>query len=147
MTEENSLIAQRENEVVSYDDFMHEREEISDLMDEAIVSVKDYRLNVKKAMSADIASTVRIQNQYGQFLSACERELHRKDLSEERRKEIIDSMLEASNASEAAGVESRMFQAEQLNRSSRLPWEIVGVMALIFVAGFGRKAIIRAVIA
>lgn len=143
--EENGLVVQKSTESATFDVFAYDREKMSSLMDEVVASVKDYRLNTKKAISADIASTARIQNQYGRYVAACERELRRKDLSEERRKEIMDSMLEASNASEDAGTESRRFQAEQLDQSRKLPWEIVGLMVLIIVAGFGGKAIFRVV--
>lgn len=124
---------------------MYDREKMSELMDEFASSVKDYRLNTKKAISADIASTARVQNQYAQYVAACERELHRKDLPEERRQKIMDSMFEAGKASEEAGVESRRFQTEQLVQLRKLPWEIVGVIALVIVAGFGSKAVFRTV--
>lgn len=142
--EENSLTIQQNTEILAYDEAVYDREKMSGLMDEIVSSVKDYRLNTKRAISADIVSTARVQNQYGQYVATCERELHRKDLPEELRQKIMDSMFEASRASEEAGAESRRFQTEQLNHSRKLPWELVGVMALIIVAGFGGKAIFHA---
>lgn len=142
--EENSLTIQQNTEIVTYDEAVYDRDKMSGLMDEIVSSVKDHRLNTKRAISADIVSTVRIQNQYGQYVAACERELHRKDLPEELRQKIMDSMFEACKASEEAGVESRDFLIEQLNQSRRLPWELVGVMALIIAAGFGGKGIFHA---
>ena len=143
--EENSLTIQQSTEIEAYDEAMYDREKMSELMDEVAWSVKDYRLNTKKAISADIASTARVQNQYGQYVAACERELHRKDLPEERRQAILDSMFEASKASEEAGAESRRFQTEQLVHLRKLPWEIVGVIVFVIVAGFGSKAVFRTV--
>lgn len=143
--EENGLTVQESTEVIPCNGEIYSREQVSNLMDDVVASVKDYRLNTKRVISADISSVSRVQNQYGQYIAACKSELHRKDLSEERRKEIMDSMFEASKASEEAGAESRRFQAEQLDQSRKLPWEIVGVMVLIIAAGFGGKAIFRAV--
>lgn len=137
--EENSLTIQQNTKIVAYDETVYDRDKMSGLMDEIVSSVKDHRLNTKRAISADIVSTARVQNQYGQYVAACERELHRKDLPEELRQKIMDSMFEACKASEEAGVESRGFL-----QSRRLPWELVGVMALIIAAGFGGKGIFHA---
>lgn len=141
--EENSLVVQKNTEIASYNSTVYGRERMSNLIDEAVVSVKDYRLNTKRAISADIASTARVQNQYEQYVLVCKRELQRNDLSEERRQIISDSMLEAIKASEEVGAKSRRFQTEQLNQSRKLPWEIVGVMMLIIAAGYGGKAMFQ----
>lgn len=133
--EENSLTVQNETAVASYDGYMYDREKMSDLMDEVIASVKDSRLNTKRAISADIASTARVQSQCGQYMAACERELRRRDLSEERRKELLDNMQDAYRASESASVESRAFQQEQLEQSRMLPLKVLGVVLTLFVGG------------
>ena len=101
--EENSLTIQQNTETVAYDEAVYDRDKMSGLMDEIVSSVKDHRLNTKRAISADIVSTARVQNQYGQYVTACERELHRKDLPVELRQNIMDSMFEACKASEEAG--------------------------------------------
>ena len=133
--EENRLTVQKDTEIAAYNACMYDRAKMSDLMDEVIASVKDSRLNTKHAVSADIASTARVQSQYGQYIAACERELHRKDLSEERRTELLDCVLDACRASESAGIESRVLQKEQLEESHMLPLKVLGVMLTIVFGG------------
>ena len=76
------------------------------------------QIETNRAVSADIASTARVQSQYGQYIASCERELHRKDLPEERRMELLDRIHDACRASESAGIESREFQQEHILTSS-----------------------------
>ena len=142
--EENRLTVQKDTEIAAYGESMYDRAQMADLVDEVVASVKDSRLNTKRAVSADIASTARVQNLYGQYVAACERELHRKDLSEERRKEILDNMYDACRASESASVESRGFQREQLEQSRMLPWKMLGVLLSIVVSGYIGGAVYRA---
>ena len=142
--EEIGLTVQKDTEIAAYGGSMYDRAQMADLVDEVVASVKDSRLNTKRAVFADIASTARVQNLYGQYVAACERELHRKDLPEESRKEILDNMYDACRASESASVESRGFQREQLEQSHMLPWKILGVVLSIVVSGYIGGAVYRA---
>ena len=110
---------------------------------EIIAAAKDDRMNTKRVISADIVAAERAQNQNDRYMAACERELRRKDLPEERRKELLDRMEMAASSSKQASAESRQFQREQLNHSHKLPWKIIGVGALIFFGGLGRAALLR----
>ena len=46
-------------------------------VDEVIAAAKDDRMNTKRAISADIASTARAHNHNDRVIAACERELRR----------------------------------------------------------------------
>lgn len=143
--EERSLSVQGREEISPYDGAVISKDKMSDLMDEMVSSVKDCRLNTKRVISADIASTARIQSQYGLYVAACERELCKKDLTEETRKEILSNMFEACKASEMAGMEGRDFQREELELSRTLPWKIFGVLISIIAAGYIGGVVYRSV--
>lgn len=123
---------------------VYDRDRAGKFINEIITSAKDDRMNTKRAISADIAATARAQNQNDRYIAACERELRRKDLPEERRKELLDRMEMAASSSERVGDESRQFQREQLNHSHKLPWKLLGVGALIIFGGLGGAALLRA---
>ena len=59
-----------------------DEERAGKIMDEVIGSIKDTRLDTKRAISADIAATAREQNQNDRLLAAYENELRRKALPE-----------------------------------------------------------------
>ena len=122
----------------------HDRERMDKFIEEIIAAAKDDRMNTKRAISADIAATARVQNQNERYMTACERELHRKDLPEERRKEILDRMETITASSERASAESRQFQQDQLNHSHKMPWKLVGIGAVILIGGLGGVALLRA---
>lgn len=100
-------------------------------VDEVIAAAKDDRMNTKRAISADIASTARVQNQNDRVIAACERELRRKDLSEESRDEILRYMSKAAESTSYESAASREFQREQLDHSHKLPWKLIGIGVLI----------------
>ena len=114
------------------------------LSDEIIAAVKDDRMNTKRIISADIAATARVQNQNACLIQACERELRRRDLSEERRVELLNMMNEAVKASVAETVASQHLQERLLEHSHRLAWKILGFSALILLGGVGGAALLKA---
>lgn len=129
----------------SKDNVPFDAEQIGELIDEFISAAKDDRLNTKRAISADIASTARVQNQNGQVITACEKELRRRDLSEERREELFDIMSRMADSSAHEAERSREFQKEQLAHSRVQPWKIAAFIAVLAVGGAGGVALIRAV--
>lgn len=117
------------------------------LMDELISEVKDDRANTKRVISADIASLARVQNQNERVIAACERELRRRDLSDERRDELLDRMARAAETTAYESASSRAFQRQQLDHSHKLPLKMFMAAAVIVLFGsIGRKAIIRGVV-
>lgn len=125
----------------------YDRERMGKIVDEIIMAVKDDRANTKRAISADIASTARIQNQNDRLMAAYERELRRPGLPEERRKELLDLMYEVAESTACEGERSREFQKQQLEHSHKLPWKILLTVVAITVGGFGGTALIRAMAA
>lgn len=109
-----------------------ESNQLSMIMDEVINSAKDERINSKRALSADIASTARAQNQNDRVLAAYERELQREGLSQERRDEILKAMRTITESTARENAASREFQKEQLNNSHKRLFEFMGT-AIIFV--------------
>ena len=93
----------------------YDEKRVGKYIDEVIAAAKDDRANTKHAISADIASTARVQNQNDRFMDACERELRRKDLPESRREELLADMKEAAASTAYANTASREFQREQLH--------------------------------
>lgn len=115
-------------------------------VDEVIAAAKDDRMNTKRAISADIASTARVQNQNDRVIAACERELRRRDLSEESRGEILRCMSKAAEPTSYESAASREFQREQLDHSHKLPWKLIGIGVVIVLGGVGGTALIRAAV-
>ena len=115
-------------------------------VDEVIAAAKDDRINTKRAISADIASTARVQNQNDRVIAACERELRRKDLSEKSRDEIIRCMSRAEELTSFVSTASREFQREQLDHSHKLHWKLIGIGVLIVLGGVGGTAFIKAAV-
>lgn len=113
-------------------------------VDEVIAAAKDDRMNTKRAISADIASTARVQNQNDRVMAACERELRRRDLPDESRDEILRCMSRAAESTSNESAASRAFQREQLDHSHKLPWKLIGIGVLIVLGGVGGTALIRA---
>lgn len=114
------------------------------LVDEVIAAVKDDRMNTKRAITADIASTARVQNQNDRVIDACERELRRRDLTEDQRMEILNHMSQAAEATTAASEASREFQKEQLEHSHKLLFKILGGTVVVALLWFGGRALLRA---
>ena len=113
----------------------YDEKRVGKYIDEVIAAAKDDRTNTKRAISADIASTARVQNQNDRFMGACERELRRKDLPEFRREELLADMKEAAASSAYANAASREFQREQLDHSHKLPWKLIGAGAILLLGG------------
>lgn len=114
------------------------------LVDGVIAAVKDDRMNTKRAITADIASTARVQNQNDRVIDACELELRRRDLTEDQRMEILNHMSQAAEATTAASEASREFQKEQLEHSHKLPFKILGGTVVVALLWFGGRALLRA---
>ncbi len=114
------------------------------LVDEVIAAVKDDRANTKRTISADIASTARVQNQNDRVIAACERELRRRELPDERRDELLDRMSRAADSTAYESASSREFQREQLDHSHKLSWKVLLFVAGIAVGGIGGATLIRA---
>lgn len=122
----------------------YDEKRMGKLADEMIGAIKDDRMTTKRAISADIAATARVQNQNGLVIASCERELRRRDLSEERRGELFDIMKQAAEATADACTESREYQREQLDHMHNLPWKILLVLGCVFIGGIGGTALLRA---
>lgn len=122
----------------------YDEERTGKLMDEVIAAVKDDRMNTKRAISADIAATARVQNQNDRVIAACERELRRRDLPDERRDELLDRMSRAADSTAYECASSREFQREQLDHCHKLPWKIFLFVATLVVGGVGGAALVRA---
>ena len=84
------------------------------MTEEVFAAVKDDRIITKRAISADIASTQRVQNQNERVIEACERELRRRDLSDERREALLEKMERAADSTAYASSCAREFQNQQL---------------------------------
>lgn len=113
------------------------------LVDEVIAAVKDDRTNTKRVISADIAAAARVQSQNERVIAACERELRRRDLSDERRDELLERMNRAAESTAYESASSRKFQSEQLDHSHKLPWKILLFLSGLAVGGFGGAALAR----
>lgn len=111
------------------------------LLDEVMGAVKDNRANTKRAISADIASTARVQNQNERVIAICEKELRRQNLTDERRDELLDHIRKAAESTARVNEESREFQRRQLEHSHKLPWKIIGVIVGFMVLGIGGAVI------
>lgn len=111
------------------------------LFDEVIGAVRDDRANTKRALSSDIASTARVQNQNERVIVICEKELRQQNLTDERRDELLDRISKAAESTARANEESREFQRRQLEHSHKLPWKIIGAIVGIMVLGIGGVAI------
>lgn len=123
---------------------VYDEERAGKFADEMIAAIKDDRMLTKRSVSADIASTARIQTQNSAFIAVCERELRRRDLSEERRVELIDMINDARQSSADSGAESRAFQEEQQDHLHKLPWRLLLVVGCILIGGVGGTALLRA---
>lgn len=123
---------------------VYDEKQTGKLIDEVIAAAKDDRMNTKRCISADIAATARVQNQNERVIEACERELRRKDLPEERRAEVLGIMSRATESSAYESAASREYQKEQLEHSHKLPWKILGWGAVILFGGIGGAALLRA---
>ena len=124
---------------------MYDRDRAGKFIDEVVAAAKEDRMNTKRAISADIAATARVQNQNDRYMAACERELRRKDLTEEQRRELLNRMERVASSSERVSADSRQFQQEQLNHSHILPWKLLGVGALLFFGGLGGATLLSTV--
>lgn len=119
-------------------------EQVSKLIGEVIATVKDDRMNTKRSISADIASTARVQNHSEHIIDACKHELRRRELTEEQRSELLDKMTWAAESSIFVNKASREFQREQLDHSHKLPWVLLGGVALLLLGGIGGATVVRA---
>lgn len=114
------------------------------LVNEMIAAVREDRMNTKRAISASIASTARVQNQNDRVISACERELRRRDLSDDRRDELIKKMSRAAELTACESAACREFLDRQLEHSHLSPWKVLGFVVLIVIGGVGGRALLKA---
>lgn len=133
-----------QQKTVRVQNFQANEDRMCKFVGEVIGAAKDDRTNTKRAISADIASAARVQNQNDRVIAACEKELQRKDLSEDSREELIRCMSKAAESTSDISKASREFQREQLNHSHNIPLEFIGIGMLIFVGGVGGWALIKA---
>ena len=116
---------------------------VNKLVDEVFATVKDDRIDTKKAISAVIASTAKVQNQNDRVIGVCERELRRHDLTEEQRTYILNRMFRAAESTVAVSDASRKFQQKQLEHLHKLPFILLAGTAVVIFLGLGGRAIIR----
>ena len=121
---------------------INEGEATEKLIDEFFAIAKDNRINTKRSIAADIASTARVQKQNNLIIETCERELHRRDLTENQRKNLIEQMTKAAELSAQADEASRAFQKKQLSRSYALTI-CLWASLLLLTGGIGYAACIR----
>lgn len=121
----------------------YDEERAGKLINEVIGAMKDDRANTKRAISADIIATAKVQNQNDRVIATCERELRRRDLPDERRDELLDRMIRAADSTVYESASSRKFQREQLEHSHKLPWKILLFIAGLAVGGISGAAIAR----
>ena len=110
---------------------------------EIISAIKDDRINTKHAISAEIASSARAQNQNERAITACEKELRRNDLSTSQRQELINRICSAAESTSQINIESRDFINSQIEKSHKLPFQIVGLFTLITIGGLCGHALLR----
>ena len=123
---------------------VYDEERAGKFADEMLSAIKDDRMLTKRSVSADIASTARVQTQNDAFIAICEWELRRRDLSEERREELIDMANDARRSSADSEAGSRAFQREQLDHLHKLPWRLLLVVGCILIGDVGGTALLRA---
>lgn len=118
---------------------VYEEARIVKLNDEIVAAEKSDRINTKRALAADITSKERVQNQNDRVISACEKELKRKDLTDAQRCFYLEKMSKAAESTAYESAESREFQEKQLAYSHKQPWRIITGAALIVLlfAGCG----------
>lgn len=128
-------------EVYYPQDAVLDSERAGRLVDEVIALVKDDRMNTKKAISADIESTAKVQEQNNRVIEACERELRRRDLTDEQRMDILKRMEKAAESTVNVSEASRKFQQEQLERSHKLPLSLLVGATICVLFGIGGRAL------
>ena len=138
--QENSydVITASHSHYPNYDDEQHNK-----VIDEIIYAIKDDRINTKHAISAEIASSARAQNQNERAITACEKELRRNDLSTSQRQELINRICSAAESTSQINIESRDFINSQIEKSHKLPFQIVGLFTLITIGGLCGHALLR----
>ena len=141
-TQENSydVITNTHSNYPNYD-----REQHSKVITEIISAVKDDRISTKRAISAEIASSARAQNQNERIITACEKELRRHDLSDSQRQELLNRMCSAAESTSQINLESREFIATQIDKSHKLPFQILGLVTLLTLGGICGHAMLRRV--
>ncbi len=114
------------------------QDQMAELPGEMLAYFKDSRLNTKKVIAASCESTKRVQDQNQKVIDMCERELKRKDLSEDQRTALLDQASQAAASSTASDNDHRAFVNEEQRRSERNRWWLLSFVAVIL---FGSAAI------
>lgn len=123
---------------------VYDNERAGRYVDEIIAAVKDDRMITKRAISADIAETARVQNQNESVIEACKRELRRQDLSAESRLRILEIMDQTAASSATESAASREFRKSQLEHMHKLPWQLLGGGLLVGCLALGGRVLLRA---
>ena len=89
------------------------------VFNEIITSYKDDRINTKRAISGSIASTEAVHTQNSRIIDMCDRELKRKDLTNEQRIELIHISQQAAISTADSDRENREFVREEAKHSHR----------------------------
>lgn len=105
---------------------------VGKIVDEVFAQITDDRINTKHIIYEDISSTKNTQKQYERIIAACEQELRNKNISNERRNEILDCMIRMAESSDYAIRQSREFQHEQLDHLRKKSWIIAGTCLFLF---------------
>lgn len=106
---------------------------IEKVVDEMFAAMKDDRINTKRALAADNASKERVQEHNSRVIAACERELKRKDITEDERILILQMMNERAESTADESAASRNYQEKQLEYSHKQPWKVFTGAALVFL--------------
>ncbi len=113
-------------EVTGYKAFNNDLE-ANKTVGELFMSIKDDRAVTKKVIASNIESRRYVQKQNSILFEAYRNELRIKDLTPERRCEILNKMEECLKSSERVDEESRLFEKEQLERIHMFPKLVFGL--------------------
>ena len=109
--------------------------------DELAASMKDDRINTKRALAADKASRERVQEHNSRVIAACEKELKRKDLTEDQRNFYLERMSRAAESTAYESAASRAFQEKQLEYTHRQQWIIIALVVIVLAGSVVSKCV------
>lgn len=122
---------QRQNSDQMMRHSVYDEQRVGKMIDEMIAGHKDDRINTKRAISGSNASTAHVQNQNERVIELCERELRRRDLSQERRANLLAMAQQAAENSAEADSQNRAFVREEIKHLHRSNWLLIGSLMIV----------------